>query len=204
MSFFDKVVAQIFGSHKVNSSVPLIEEEIKRTESYRNAYFRWVNEGHYRWLTQKIQESYGLKKKNEPSDLQVHILSSSGARGFAVTYSPLMNEKDLQFLFDYLKDKMLNLGYRLYTSDRRIFDQSSYVESIEKHYLKPPAPKTFPVENNHPSNKAMFNQVYGNVLIEYISIDEKPNFLRFMTHYYSDFLYTPVLSFDDLLYLLLD
>ncbi|MCU0392162.1 MAG: hypothetical protein MUE81_13665 [Thermoflexibacter sp.] len=202
MSFFEKIIQQIFGNHKVNSTVPLIEEEIKRSEFYRSAYFRWVNDKNYRWLLQKIKESYELKKQGEIADLQVHILNSTGAKGLAITYSPLMNEQDLQFLFDYLKDRLLNLEYRLYTSDRRTFDHTDYVESIEKHYLKPKSDKTH--KNISTNAKEMFDQRYGNILIEYISIDAKPSFLRFMTQYYSDFLYTPVQPFDDLIDILFD
>lgn len=204
MSLFDKLISGIFGTHKVNSAIPLVEEEIKRQEAYRNSYFRWVNEGKYRWLIQKIYQSYLLKKKNETSDLQVHLLKSSGASGFAVTYSLLMEEKEMQYLFDYLKDRVLNIGYKLYTSDRRIFDRQEYVETIEKHYLKPAPERVAPTGSEHPENKETMNQRYGNILIEYISIDEKPSFLRFMVHYYSDFLYTPVQPFDDLVDYLLD
>ncbi|TAH18025.1 MAG: hypothetical protein EAZ08_12555 [Cytophagales bacterium] len=204
MSLFDKLISGIFGTHKVNSTIPLVEEEIKRHEAYRSSYFKWVNEGKYRWLTQKIYQNYLLKKKNEAADLQVHLLKSSGAGGFAVTYSLLMDEKELQYLFDYLKDKVLNLNYKLYTSDRRIFDRKEYVETIEKHYLKPITERIAPTGSEHPENKEMINQRYGNILIEYISVDEKPSFLRFMVHYYSDFLYTPVQSFDDLVDYLLD
>lgn len=204
MSFFDKIIMGVFGSHKVNSSLPLIEEEIKRHESYKNTYFKWVNEGQYRWLTQKIYQGYLLKKKNETDDLQVHILKSPGANGFAVTYSLLMEERDLQYLFDYLRDKVLNLDYKLYASDRRIFDRKEYVETIEKHYLKPPIVKIAPQGDQHPYNQETINQRFGNIIIEYIAIDEKPSFLRFMTHYYSDFLYSPVAPFDELIDYLLD
>jgi len=204
MSFFDKLISEIFGTHKVNSILPLVEEEIKRHESYRQGYFKWVNEGKYRWLTQKIYQNYTLKKKNEAADLQVHLLKSSGASGFAVTYSLLMDEKELQYLFDYLRDRVLNLNYKLYTSDRRIFDRKEYVETIEKHYLKPPIAKIAAQGDEHPANKETIDQRYGNILIEYISINEKPSFLRFMTHYYSDFLYSPAQPFDDLVDYLLD
>ncbi len=204
MSFFDKIITGVFGSHKVNSSLPLVEEELKRHESYKNAYFRWVNEGRYRWLTQKTHQSYMLKKKNETDDLQVHILKSSGANGFAVTYSLLMEERELQYLFDYLRDKVLNLDYKLYASDRRIFDRKEYVETIEKHYLKPPIVKIAPQGDQHPHNQETINQRFGNIIIEYIAIDDKPSFLRFMTHYYSDFLYSPVEPFDELIDYLLD
>ncbi len=204
MSFFDKIISQVFGNHEVNSALPLIEEEIKRNEAYKSAYFRWVNEGKYRWLTQKIYQGYELKKKNETADLQIHILKSSGANGFAVTYSLLMDEKEMQYLFDLLRDKVLNMGYKLYNSNRRIFDRAQYVETIEKHYLKPPTPKIEPQNENQADTRQLFDQRYGNILIEYISIDEKPSFLRLMTHYYSDFIYSPVLSFDKLMDELLD
>jgi hypothetical protein len=205
MSFFDKIISQVFGNHKVNSTLPLIEEELKRNEAYKSSYFKWVNEGKYRWLMQKIYEGYALKKRNEASDLQIHLLHSSGANGFAITYSLLMDEKEMQYLFDLLKDKTLNLGYKLYTSNRRIFDRTQYVETIEKHYLKPPIHKIEPQDSNNPdNNRQLFDQRYGNILIEYIAIDEKPSFLRLMTHYYYDFLYTPVLPFDKLISELLD
>jgi hypothetical protein len=199
MSFFDKIIAKVFGSHQVGSNIPMIQEEIKRSESFKNAYFKWLNEGKYRWLLQKIYQGYEAKKRNEPDDLQIHLLKSTGANGFAVSFSLLMEEKDLQFLMDYLKERVLELGYKSYTSDRRIFDRKEYVETIEKHYLKPITEKVNPeMAHYHPNNKEIYNQKYGNIIIEYITIDDKPSFLRFMQNYYADFLYTPALPFDDL------
>lgn len=205
MSFFDKIIAQVFGTHQVDSNIPLITEEIKRSEAYKNAYFRWLNEGKYRWLLQKINCGYELKKKDEIDDLQIHILHSTGANGFAVSYSLLMEDKDLQFLLDYLKERVLQLGYKSYSSERRIFDRKEYVETIEKHYLKPITSKVIPENAHyHPNNKEIYDQIYGNIIIEYISIDDKPSFLRMMRHYYSDFLYMPARPFDDLVNHLLD
>lgn len=205
MSFFDKIIEQVFGKHQVDSNIPLISEEIKRSEAYKSAYFRWLNEGKYKWLLQKVYQGYELKKKGEVDDLQIHILSSSGANGFAVSYSLLMEEKDLQFLLDYLKERVLQLDYKSYSSDRRIFDRKEYVEAIEKHYLKPITTKVVPENAHyHPNNKEIFDQIYGNIIIEYISIDDKPSFLRIMRHYYSDFLYMPARPFDELVGHLLD
>jgi hypothetical protein len=205
MSFFDKIIAQVFGNHQVDSHIPIISEEIKRGDSFKNAYFKWLNEGNYRWLLQKIHQGYELKTKNESADLQIHLLKSSGANGFAVSYSLLMDDKDLQFLLDYLKDRILLLDYKVYTSDRRIFDRKEYVETIEKHYLKPITNKIIPENAHyHPDNKAIFDQMYGNIIIEYISIDDKPSFLRLMRHYYSDFLYMPARPFEELVNYLLD
>ena len=205
MSFFDKIIAQVFGSHQVGSNTPFIQEEIKRSESFKNAYFKWLNEGKYRWLLQKIYQGYEAKKQNKTDDLQIHLLQSTGANGFAVSYSLLMEDKDLQFLLDYFRERVLTMGYKSYTSELRIFDRKEYVEAIEKHYLKPITEKVMPENAHyHPSNKEIYDQKYGNIIIEYITIDDKPSFLRLMRHYYSDFLYTPARPFDELVGALLD
>ena len=203
-SFFDKIIGQLFPKEQANPHLPILEEPLKRSENFQQAYFRWLNEGQFRWLTAKTLDAYQAKKNKQTTDLEVHILKLSGANGIALTYSPLMQPQDLQFLADLLKERTTNMGYKHYTSDRKVFERKDYLETIEKHYLKPNTTNIQIDENEYFKNKGSCNQLFGNILIENILIDEKPSFLRFQAFYYSDYLYTEVLPFELLLETVLD
>jgi hypothetical protein len=194
MDFFDKIIGQVFANKRKHPHLPLIEEPLERNEAYRQRYFRWLNHGEQQGLALEVWLAWQQKKQQETSALAVHLLQQNGANGLAVTYHPGIGPDAFQHFFDWLRDRVLQLGYRHYTSDRRIFDRDTYTETIEKHYLKPP---------NWPSAAGqapaqLLDQQYGNVLIEYILIDQQPSFIRFMANYYDDHLYTKALAFDDL------
>jgi hypothetical protein len=90
-----------------------------------------------------------------------------------------------------LKDKTLNLGYKLVNADRSLFDKDKYVETKERYYLKP----IIDAQNSD----ELFNQRFGNIMIEQVLIDNKPSYLKFMASIYSDRLYTKALDFEELM-----
>ena len=94
-----------------------------------------------------------------------------------------------QNFFDYLKDKTLEQGYKLAQSDRRIMDKDTYEETIEKWYLKPQSADL---------DTSLINQRFGNIIIEKIEVNRKPNYLRFMANIYADRLYSKAQPFDEL------
>jgi hypothetical protein len=194
MDFFDKIIGQIFATKRKYPHLPMVEELLERNEAYRQRYFRWLNEGLHQALTFEIWEAWQRKKQKELADFVIHLLQHNGANGFAISYHPRMGENEFQYFFDWLKDRTLQLGYKHYTSDRRIFDRETYVETIEKHYLKPP----ISLEMEGAKLKKLCDQQYGNILVEYVLVDGQPSFIRFMANYYEDHLYTKVLHFDDL------
>ncbi|MCS6967165.1 MAG: hypothetical protein RMJ44_02105 [Cytophagales bacterium] len=191
MSFFDKIVEQLF-PRRHTENVPVLEEALERNQDFRHKMFLWQNSGAHHRLAYQFWEAWQLKKNQQLADFQVHILKINGSNGIAFTYHPQIGPEPFQFFFDYLRDKTLQIGYQLYTSDRRIYLRSHYTETVEKHYLKPPI--DLRVENG---KFLPCNQLYGNVLIEYVQIDDQPSFIRLMAHYYQDSLYQPPLPFDD-------
>lgn len=193
MSFFDRILEQLFPK-RLPDHLPVIEEALVRNEAYRNKIFLWQNSGAHRKLAYEVWEAWQLKKDKQPAALQVHLLKTDGSNGIAITYHPKIGTDAFQFFFDHLKEQVLQIGYKLYSSDRRIFVRSDYSETIEKHYLKPPV--DLRVENGEVQR---CDQRYGNIIIEYIQIDDKPSFIRLMGHYYEDQLYLKPLPFDELL-----
>lgn len=193
MSFLDKILEQLFPK-RLPAHLPVIEEALVRNEVYRNKIFLWQNSGAHRKLAYRVWEAWQLKKEKQTSDLQVHLLKIDGSNGIALSYHPQIGAEEFQFFFDHLKEQALQIGYRLYTSDRRIFIRPNYSETIEKHYLKPPADLRI-VDGQ----VQRCDQRYGNIIIEYIQIDDKPSFIRLMAHYYEDQLYLKPMPFDELL-----
>ncbi|MCS7018285.1 MAG: hypothetical protein RMJ87_04050 [Cytophagales bacterium] len=193
MSFFDKILEQLFPK-RLPEHLPVIEEALVRSPAYRNQILLWQNSGAHRKLAYQVWEAWQLKKQKQVAELEVHILKTQGSNGIALTYHPQIGKQEFQFFFDHLKEQTLQIGYRLYTSDRRIFARSNYSETIEKHYLKPPI--DLRIENGAVQP---CDQRYGNVIIEHIQIDDKPSFIRLMAHYYQDQLYRKALPFEELL-----
>lgn len=178
MSFADHLLKRLFKS-KSPSGLPVVEEKLRRSERYTEAYELWKTRDAYSRRLDEIYLSYHLKKQNEQSSfLEVHLLNSPYSNGFALTYHPDFSYEEFSFLFDYFSERVQELEYRHYTSDRRIYDRAGYVEAIEKHYHKPKQPQEL--------QDKKLEQRFGNILIEQVLIDDKPSFIRLMAHVYSD------------------
>jgi len=193
-SFFDKIYQKLF-QPPPNPNVPFIEEALVRSESYRNAYFKRLNEGALNHEIERIRKAYILHQENLSADIQVHVLNSAGSNGLAIDYDASFGETDFSYLFDLLNDKVKNLGYRHQTSHRVVYLKKNYTKTLEKHYLKPP----ISYETDTETDIVKYNQQYGNVLIEYILKNDKPARIRLLVNYYSGFHYTEPLPFEELI-----
>ncbi|MEM1135694.1 MAG: hypothetical protein AAGI07_07620 [Bacteroidota bacterium] len=191
MSFFDKIYNKLFSNGKGNSKEAFVSEQLIRGEQYKRDYFRWINEGIYKIHLDSIYSAYQKKLQKIDDEFKVHVLSTPYANGFALSYHPSLSTSDFSFLFDYFKDQAVNLGYQLNNSGRKIYDRPNYVEAKEKFYLKPPLQDIQQGE--------LFDQMYGNILIEQILVDSKPSYMKFVANIYSDRLYTKALEFEELL-----
>jgi hypothetical protein len=193
MSFFDKIFKQLFPQNQEEKKVnlPMVTEPIQRSSTDKSGYFQWVNEGRYKKLMTDLLRAYQQKLLKNTDTMQVHVLQTPYANGFALTYDPSLSTRHFTFLFDLLKDKVINLGYLLNISERRIYDKGQYVETKEKYYLKPPLPTAEEI--------MQIDQRYGNILIELVWIDQKPSFLKLTASIYSDRLYKEALPFEQLM-----
>jgi hypothetical protein len=193
MSFVEDLLARLFPNR---AAVPLLEETLSRSPSEQQGYALWCESARLTWLQREVELAYHTKKQNEPNTfIEVHLFETLPAQGFALTYHQEIEEIEFQYFFDFLKEKILllknqNLPYQLYTSQRRIEDLKTYLKTTEKHYLKPAFSGNF--EKMH--------QLYGNILIEYIKINNKPSFIRLLANRFSDRNYEKPLPFEDLLY----
>ena len=187
MGFFEDVVGKIFGKQMANQ--PIIHELLERSEAEIGAYEAWKLSNEKDELIADFDRAYSLKKQMVESSLAVHILESKYSNGFAISYHDAIDKTAFRNLFDFFKEKVLDNGYKLAQGDRRIKDKGHYAESIEKWYLKPLAADL---------QASVIDQRYGNVLIELVSIDRRPSYLKLMANVYQDSLYSKALPFEEL------
>ncbi|WP_051049925.1 hypothetical protein [Nafulsella turpanensis] len=188
MAFLDDLLKQLFPEPNQNEAVQ-VKEELKRNERYLQHYKVWKESSYLADLLRAVEVSYHSKKNRKEGMYHMHLFQSAPANGFALSYHPAIGARSFQFLFDYLRDQVLQLDYRLQNTDRHIRDRGTYVQTTEKHYLKP----------NSPLHQKLNNQRYGNILLEHVLIDQQPSYLKLLVNVYSDHLFTEALSFDDLL-----
>ena len=131
-----------------------------------------------------------MKKQGIQSSVDVHILKSQYANGFAISFSEAFTEESFKHSFDWFKERVLELGYKISVADRKISEKNTCEETVEKWYLKP---LTEDLETG------IANQRYGNITVEKIEIDRKPNYIKFLASIYQDRLYTKALTFEELL-----
>src|SRR5690606_3879802 len=144
-------------------------------ETYLKRYHEWKGSGRLTALLKEVARSYYLKQQAIDNNPDVHLLQSNYANGFAISYSSEINKDDFLYFFDWLAERVEGLGYKRSNSDILVTDKKTYVESREKHYLKPVTGSEKPTD-----------QKFGNILIESVSIDENPSYIKLIANIYSD------------------
>lgn len=187
MASFNEIWEQLFTAQPRRPQVA-VKERLIRSPSYVNNYIEWKSSQQPRALIREVEKAYYYKRNQIQGFYQVHLLQSAPANGFALSYHPHIGEESFRFLFDYWRDAMLALGYRLKNTDRHMREMPAYVQTTEKHYLKPPLRR----------QQLPLNQLYGNVLLEHVQLNGKPSYLKVQANIYADHSYTEALPFDEL------
>ena len=179
-------------SEESSPSKPLIHEMIKRTEEEKKDYDFWKRRLISGRLLSWISDQYAIfQALPNDTDKAIDFLNTPSSKGFVIhLYKTEYNERDVTFLFDFLKEKILALEYRTQISDRREFNRTDWVEKIERHYLKP-KPDFLKTEK--------FNQGFGNITVELLFRNDKPHQLKFRATIYKDHLFKEAETFQSLM-----
>jgi hypothetical protein len=188
-NFFDDLYQKVFKSsekiplnHKENFELKELDSQVAET---------WSKSKEGIEVLEKIYKSYAFKKLQLNESPQVHILDSKYAKGFAVTYEEPLTPETFSMLFLAFAQRVLALGYKQVSLDRKLEEINEQVRSTEKFYFKPPL--QIPEEN------ALISQLYGNVAIEKITLNNQPSYLKILATFYSDRLYEDPKPFDEFL-----
>ncbi|OUJ74519.1 hypothetical protein [Hymenobacter crusticola] len=185
--FFDHLFSQRSSPSK-SEWQPLV-----RTVAEERAHAQWLAQQVYLNWAGPYFKAYHFCKAHitNGQGLRVQLLQEAGRQGAVFFYDPSIGPGNFRHFFDFLRDRVLALGYNLSTSDQRTHRQPRYTETIYKHFLKPP-PKDC-------SETGRCNQLFGTVSIDLVTINKQPGFIRFLSNPYQDAIFTTAHSFDELM-----
>lgn len=193
MSFWDRIKQVLGGAEPKPKRVaePYLHELIKRSPKDEQDYEHWKHAEGYEEPLHWIYRQYTSHRfKPDENSLTIDFLDTPSAKGFVLHWKTApWPHREAMFVFDYLKERVKALGYRTYVSDMRLYNRPEWIETVERHYLKPP-----------PSFMAdTFEQSYGNITIELTYRDAEAVQLRFSTLIFKDRNYKKAGDFGELL-----
>jgi len=175
---------------------PFIHEMITRTEEEKADFEFWKKTLVARRLLDWLSDQYAIYRvAPERVEEVISFLNTPSSKGFAIQFHQTKySERDVSHLFDWLKEKVQQLNYRIQISDTRTYKKGKWLETTNRHYLKPRADFT---------SKEKFNQGYGNITIEFVLRDNQVHHLKLIATRYSDRLYQDAGEFKELMQVIL-
>lgn len=185
-NFFDDLYKKVFST---SESSPLkVKENFTIKEADQTDLDAWIDSEEAEQLFGLVYKNYHFKRTQINGHPQVHVLESPYANGFAVTYEEPFDLKSFSRLFLAFSRRVLALGYQQVSLDRKFEEINEQVKVTEKFYFKPPL--QLPVEGE------LISQLYGNVALEKVSVNNKPSYIKLLATVYSDRLYQDAKPFD--------
>ncbi|TXF87740.1 hypothetical protein FUA23_17570 [Neolewinella aurantiaca] len=189
MTFWDQIKKIFAEADSSSPSSPTIHELIQRSEEDLAAYGYWKSTAAPRRLLDWLSTQYTRSKDGLTTDNTIGFLDTQSSKGFVMYFREMnYNREEITHFFHYLKERVLTLNYRSDISDRRIFPRNDWIETQERHYLKP----------NTTFSEVKMDQAFGNIMIEFELRNELPHNLRLRATVYNDALYEAGGSFGGL------
>jgi len=190
MTFWNQIKSIFTEAENSSPSVPTVHELIQRSDEELTAYEHWKTTAGPRRLLDWLSHQYGRHKDGRGTDETIGFLNVQSSQGFAIYFREMnYTREEINHFSHYLKERVLTLDYRSDISDRRIFPRNHWIETQERHYLKP----------NILYNDVLMDQVFGNIMIEFELRDELPHNLRLRATVYNDSLFEAKGSFGGLI-----
>ena len=188
--FFDYLLKKIFparGSHQplsVKENFLLKDKDLQDVEV-------WGHSEASKVLYDLVYRNYHYKRAQINESPEVHVFSSVYANGFALSYGPPLDVNSFSLLFLGLSRRIIALGYEQVSLDRKLEEVNEQVKETEKFYFKPPL--------QMPQEGALISQLYGNISLEKIRINQQPSYFKLLAAVYSDRMYHDAKPFDELM-----
>lgn len=195
-SFWDQV-NQLFRKAETSSaSQPAVHELIVRDAAAVASYERWKQSLVMRRMLSWLCDQFAIYQlEPERIDESLDFLYTPSTKGLVIHfYKTNYHRQEITHFLDYLKERVLTLNYKTQLSDYRTYNKGHWVETMERHYLKP-RPQF--------DEAGKMNQQFGNILIELEIRDEQAYQLRLRATTYQDYNYLPPADFKELMQVVL-
>ncbi len=192
-----KIIERLFPTKQEGHyNVPVHSELLNRSIKEKFNYGEWIRSGDDKLFLKLLYDNYELKKQGVQGTLEFQLFQSEASNGFYFGNNPIFKGDTFSFLFDKLKDRAEEIGYVRKNNQRQLREVGEKVKCTDMYYLKPPL--------SYDENIQNIDQMYGNVHLEMVSFDEKPEYVKCMVNIYSDRQYKKALPFDDFMQKLLN
>lgn len=188
-NYFDQVWQKLFPS-KENVPLQMKENFILKDKEVQELE-DWIHSEAATSLFSLIYRNYHFKRTQINESPEVHLFTSSYANGFAISYEAPLDLSSFSLLFLGLSRRVLALGYQQVSLDRKLEEINEQVKQTEKFYFKPPL--------QMPQEGEPITQLYGNISLEKVSINNTPSYIKLLAAIYSDRNYQEAKPFDELM-----
>ena len=190
MSFWSQITNIFRQAENSSASAPTIHEMIERTEEERAGYVRWQRTEGSKRLFNWLAGQFAVFQEGGRIDESIGFLNTNSSQGFVVyVHKTHYSREEITYFFDHLKERVQTLNYRSDISDRRVFPRRDWVETQERHYLKP----------RINLDEQPIDQGFGNIMIEFELRNDVPHNLRLRATVYQDMMYQEAGSFRALM-----
>ncbi len=194
MSSWWSKIKSIFNQSELSTPTqPAIHEVIKRSEHFLEEYDTWRGGPKHKKMLNWISEQYAIyQKKGREQSEYIDFLYTASTKGLAIHLANMeYGEDQSRFLMDYFREKLKVVhSYRTQVSDTRTYSRKGWVETVERHYLKP---------RPQYNEEGRIAQGFGNVTILLTLRDDKVYNLKLSATAYQDRLFTAEEQFSDLM-----
>lgn len=185
-SFLDDLFKKVFRSSE-KSALNVKENFTVKDSDFQDVHLWMKTQEAQRWFD-LIYKNYHFKRTQINETPQVHIFNSPYANGFAISYEDPLDSLSFSRLFLAFSLRIIDLGYVQVSLDRKFEEINDQVKVTEKFYFKPPL--QIPIEGK------LISQLFGNISLEKITVDNKPSYLKLLASVYSDRMYQDAKPFD--------
>lgn len=184
MTFIDDIFGKLFSKDKPDFNY---KENFTQSSEEELGIRNWLGSEDGKAVISQVYQLYHLKKAGVSEKPNIHLMTSPYANGFALTFEKPLTEEIFSSLFFGFGLRMLDLGYYRVSLDRSFNESAGEIKITEKQYFKP---------INRKASSQKMDQIFGNVSIEKVLVNQKPSILKVLATVYSDQLYLEARPFD--------
>lgn len=155
-----------------NPETKVDKKVLLRHEAYKFSYRKWVVSSKKDDLLNRLHNSFMLRQLGVAGEMPIHYNHNKMNHSLLVHYIDMIGKDHFFYLFDYLKDRIIKVGYHVYAADKQTVEREGFTDSMERYVLKP-AIHIFSV-----NEKA--TQLYGQITVYNHIIDGRPVYIRLL------------------------
>lgn len=188
--FFNQLKQRLFPDKSEQGvDLPMVTEPLTRSEKFQSNYEKWLGSSRQGAMLDMLKRQWTAAGKAGFSNPAFQVYHSPQSNGFYFNKGLPFQDEEFRYLLDRFQGIVQNLGYRNQLAERRYSDHPRGVHCMERYYLKPELGTSF---------DPPLNQIYGNVHLELILLNDEVSYLKLMAHVYQDRNYQKALPFEDL------